>query len=106
MTEETKKIFSAPWKKKYQVHAAWEVDFEIGDTEGYKVATCPIEQDSNRIVDLPQLWEFLLEATCQKCWSCSCANREYLLTYGCPKKNKDCYVNNWIELLQKVKKGE
>ena len=89
MTEETKKIFDG--------------SSYTGDRQ---ISIRLFERDLYRFSQLPQLWEFLLDATCQKCWACSCANKEFLLEHGCPRKDENCYANNWVELLRKVKEGK
>lgn len=106
MTNETKIKFSAPWKTTNLIHASWEQDFEVSRQDGTRVAVCPTEEDSKRVSYIPELWDALLESAAQRCWRCSCANKDYLLRNGCPKKNEDCYVCQWIKLLHDVRDGK
>lgn len=106
MKEKTKEIFAAPWMVKYQVHECWGTDFEIGTTDGMRVAISPTEEHANRILHLPELYDALVDAALGRCWACSGIGSD-ILESGCPKKNDTtCYVAKWLELLRKVRDGE
>lgn len=107
MKEKTKEIFAAPWMVKYQVHECWRTDFEIGTTDGMRVAISPTEEHANRILHLPELYDALVEAAAGKCWSCAGESSETMLDKPCPKgHDEDCYVAKWRQVLKKVRDGE
>lgn len=114
MTEKTKQIFHAPWQIKYQVHALWEVDFEIVDTHGYRVCVSPTEKDANRLSHLPELYAYLLDRIYYDCSTCYCRNTGFLLNKtidefidtGCPLKRKFCDTNPIFKILMEVRDGK
>ena len=105
MTEETKKLFDAPW------HVAKDnFDYAISSASNEPIvfdSGKDGEKNSKRIERLPELYDALHEAADGKCWSCAGVNVDTVLDKGCPKgHNGDCYVAKWIELLRKVRDGE
>ena len=101
MTEETKKLFDAPWMLFSDPDN--EV-FQIESNSGNFVAEVMMFKDAKNLVLLPELYDALREAAAGKCWSCAGVNVDTVLDKGCPKgHNGDCYVARWIELLRKVR---
>ena len=99
MTDETKKLFDAPWQCEC---------FELYDKDGHSIAqNIDTEENSCRLSHLPELYDALREAADGKCWSCAGVNVDTVLNKGCPKGDDgDCYVAKWVELLRKVRDGE
>ena len=113
MTNETKKLFDAPWQ------VADDKD-ELGrymvlDDDLACVAKESTLKDANRISHLPELYDALMEAAYEHCYN-SClvfiyAYAEsvleiYMIENGCPRKNDECeYCKVW-ELLKKVRDGK
>ena len=103
MTEETKKLFNAPWITEFICDDGLYVSDNVART------LCQVDDQKtmNRIARLPELFDALMEAACGKCWSCAGANVSAILNDGCPKENdKICDVAKWIELLRKVRDGK
>ena len=116
MTEETAKIFDAPWED-----ASYVVEdmsyFDIKDAHGQVFCSCWVqyytskekpgidedaaERTMNRILRLPELYDALMDAAVQFCPDAFLANDECRL---CPKEQ--CKGREWIELLRKVRNGE
>lgn len=104
MTEETKKLFGAPWKKSFQ---DWESYKEITIYDSKKQPVCLTRNKgmSNRLARLPELYDGLMEALeiiCgipgeDACDHCSNAS----IDLGGP-----CRIREWRELLRKVRNGE
>lgn len=93
MTEETKKLFDAPWE-------ATDADFVV-DNDGYWICSCESPETANRLARLPELYDALMEAAVNYCPDAFFANDECRL---CP--DKKCIGRKWIELLRKVRDGE
>ena len=113
MTDETKKLFDAPWEA--------DVCCEIHDkNESLICICCPGEPHiANRLARLPELYDALVEAArhcCNLCHTLSGQDEpkiEDLLKNGCPKaqyKNRahvvSCVAMEWLDLLKKVRDGE
>lgn len=99
MTEETKKLFDAPWR-------ATNLDY-VEDANGYYVCECGTHLTASNIARLPELYDALHEAADGKCWSCAGVNVDSVFGNGCPKGNDEtCYVAKWIDLLRKVRDGK
>jgi hypothetical protein len=101
MTEETKKLFCAPWTFKYQVHEGWGTGFELCATDGMGVAVSPTEEHANRLARLPELYDALMHFVVNDCPHAFISNDECRL---CP--DKKCKTREIIELLQKVRDGK
>ena len=96
MTEETKKLFDAPWRAIEHDYDNW---FSIIDSVGFELARdIPYKEDANRIALLPELYDALMEAAVKYCPDAFFANDECRL---CP--DKKCIGRKWIELLRKVR---
>jgi len=119
MNQKTKETFAAPWEVKHHVHARWEVDFEIGTTDGMRVAVSPTEEHANRIAHIPEMYEALIDTNleyCQKCfqesrWSTESApSADVFIEHGCPKINRSsiigCRRDHFWKLLKQVRDGK
>ena len=116
MTEDTKKLFNAPWR-------TTTLDY-VEDADDYYVCECQTSEMANRLSRLPELYDALKKAVYANCEDCLCAldefnNGEYecdengcvkydLIEKGCIFKKRDCCSENrsWIELLRKVRDGK
>lgn len=99
MTDETKKLFDAPWR-------ATDLDY-VEDANGFYVCECGTHLTASNIARLPELYDALREAAGGKCWSCAGVNVDTVLDNGCPKEaDDDCFVAKWIEVLRKVRDGK
>ncbi len=102
MTDETQKLFSAPWTARECPHV-----FAVNDASGELKAETLSAVGANRLARLSELYDALMEAAAGKCWSCAGENTETMLDHPCPKgHDEDCYVAKWRELLRKVRGGE
>lgn len=112
MTDETKRLFDAPWR----IHKTYP-NF-VMNPNNLIVAECGLK-DANRIARLPELYDALVEAArhcCNLCHTLSGQDEpkiEDLLKNGCPKaqyKNRahvvSCVAMEWLDLLKKVRDGE
>jgi hypothetical protein len=112
MTDETKKLFDAPWEADkfvyYRPSGIGEINIRVKSSKNELVAGyVTTTETANRLARLPELYDALMEAAGGKCWSCAGANVSAILNDGCPKGNDEtCYVAKWIELLRKVRDGE
>jgi len=98
MTEETKKLFDAPWK-------STERDFVV-DCNGHAFTQTETREQANRLARLPELYDALWESAKAYCKDAS---------FNCLSKRHRCMVLMdhmkcdaipWIELLKRVKDGE
>ena len=128
MTEETAKIFDAPWED-----ASYTVEdmsyFDIKDVHGQVFCSCWVqyytskekpgidedaaEKTMNRILRLPELYDALANAVRDACQDCVDQVYDHPTDYdpvkhGCLFKDKNCCEmrRSWIELLRKVRDGE
>ena len=107
MTDETKRIFDAPWKVD-------NLKF-IQNAKHKYLALCDEKEIVNRLARLPELYDALMETVYYKCFECMGGlrhnidmTREEIVKNGCPKKNKSnvCIYVKHIELLRKVRDGK
>lgn len=98
MTDETKKLFDAPYKV-YETRNGYNVIC----TNKVLPQLCwtTDKKDANRLARLPELYDALMEAAVKYCPDAFFANDECRL---CP--DKKCIGRKWIELLRKVRDGE
>ena len=107
MTDETKKLFDAPFAV-------------MGDAEDYKkfnviihspksqrhcctVASCVDQKTAFRFVRLPELYDALMEAAKSYCQA---ADFDCPKTYCAWASDGKCKALKWLELLRKVRDGE
>lgn len=99
MTEETKKLFNAPWEVQY---CGESEDMWITNNKGDTVADIPEEsREGERIGHLPELYDALVEACCEYC-----PNLKYDLNHCDNCCGEDCKVEKWVELLRTVREGK
>ena len=104
MTEETKKLFDAPWTIYGEPD---DYSFVLQDASEDEIATIFTTDNAKRIARLPELYDALAEAAAGKCWSCAGESSETMLDHPCPKgHDEDCYVAKWRQVLKKVRDGE
>lgn len=104
MTEETKKLFDAPWTIYGEPD---DYSFVLQDASEDEIATIFTTDNAKRIARLPELYDALAEAAAGKCWSCAGESSETMLDHPCPKgHDEDCYVAKWRELLKFVRDGK
>ena len=112
MTDETKKLFNAPW---FPFSIA--CDFHgLKRSNGSEIfSDASLRSEVNRLARLPELYDALVETVYYKCFECMGGlrhnidmTREELVKNGCPKQNKSnvCIYVKHIELLRKVRDGE
>ena len=108
MTDETKKLFDAPYKvyetrNGYNVICTNQVLSQLCWTTDKK--------DANRIAHLPELYEELKSSCYDFCWSCLATlgidppTADELVENLCPRKPNCCGYNNRWKLLRKVRDG-
>ena len=108
MTEETKKIFAAPWKIMPEDHGI------VQDVNGAAVAICVSPAVANAVCRLPELYDALEQAANEFCEGClvkhGYLDEEHsyydLISNGCVLNAKGCKAFPWLKLLQKVRAGE
>ena len=99
MTEETRKLFNAPWRALPTTARSWAVY----NSDGSRNIDYLSKPDANRLARLPELYDALADATRHLCKDIR-NNREP----DCEKcfYGKLCAVRSWIELMRKVRDGE
>ena len=112
MTDETKKLFDAPWTVYGEQD---DYSYVIQNASEDDIATVFMTDEAKRIMHLPELYDALVETVYYKCFECMGGlrhnidmTREEIVKNGCPKKNKSnvCIYVKHIDLLRKVKDGE
>lgn len=96
MTDETKKLFDAPWRVDNRRYP-----FDVTESDGFWVCECATLETANRLARLPELYDKLMWAVVQKCPDAFLALDECRL---CP--DKKCKYREIVELLRKVRDGE
>lgn len=107
MTEETKKLFDAPWR-------ATILDY-VEDANGYYVCECGTHLTASNIARLPELYDALNKQAYYRCVDCLRhtantiddipLNRD-MIEHGCPKNRTDCGAFDAWKLLRKVRDGK
>lgn len=117
MTEETKKLFNAPWQVKtydcFRLGYEYCVEASNGDTISISKDENPdAEKHAKRIKHLPELYEALKEAVDDACGTCAMmqvdSNSYDFVKNGCPffEDHDDCLPIKWIDILRKVRDGK
>ena len=110
MTDETKKLFDAPWAVDEKPSETFGEVFDVMDEDLYlHYARCYDEKTANRLARLPELYDALMEAARNQC--CHCLVDEIVpmnedLIEECPKHIENCFCRQWWKLLKKVRDGE
>ena len=99
MTEETAKIFDAPWEAEEYKHGKGA--FVVRNNGGYLVAENMSEQNATRLACLPELYDALMWAMVQYCPDAFLFLDECRM---CGEKN--CKGRKCVELLRKVRERE
>lgn len=94
MTDETKRIFDAPWQ-------IWGDGCQVCDIRGTERAYCEDIKDSARFARLPELYDALMDAAVQLYPDAFLANDKCRLCF-----KTQCKGREWIELLRKVRDGK
>lgn len=110
MTDETKKLFDAPWTIEEEAPFVW---YCVIDSKDSVVANDVRDKKTvNRLARLPELYEELKSSSYDYCWSCLATlgidppTKEELIENLCPRKPSCCDYNNRWKLLRKVRNGE
>lgn len=109
MTDSTKQLFDAPWKKR-----AWEDDFAVFDSKTFFVCFSCSEEDAARIARLPELYDALEDAAgrvCKKCVAFWFPGQKFdfpqnFADFICPITKAGCFCENWLNILRKMRDGE
>ncbi len=128
MTEETKKLFNAPWSD-----ASYVVEdmsyFDINDAHGQCMCSVhtqyftsekkpgigedAAEKTMNRILRLPELYDALASVMYEGCNNCLTAHRsdidptfDFFMDHGCPLDHGDCPLGKHWTTLRKVREGK
>ena len=99
MTDETKKLFNAPWKCVLHEHC-----IDVVAAGGCGIGKREPEKTANRIARLPELYDALEEMVDDYCKSCM-----YIRPHGtldCKYSESWCLARKHLELLRKVRDGE
>lgn len=105
MTDETKKLFDAPWKL--------DENENIRNASGELVAEGGVSVDDlRRVTHLPELYDALVVTIYGFCNNCygeiktpDVPRKESFIENGCPFEYECCYAEIW-KLLRKVREGE
>ena len=112
MTDETKKLFDAPWVIEEEAPLAW---YCVIDSKDSVVANDVRDQKTvKRLASLPELYDALSLVLYEECHSClesyidrcMIPERSSMIENGCPKKEETCFYRKYWKLLKKVKDGE
>ena len=104
MTDETKKLFNAPWSVDEKPSETFGEVFDVMDEELYlHYARCYDKKTANRLARLPELYDALMEAAKLICGEISFEVPVEDACKHCLLENRDCKPSKWRELLQKVR---
>lgn len=123
MTDETKKLFNAPWKRannlsrngsgKVRGRSQSRIVDASDRPVAYAYPTGTQKITANRLARLPELYDALANAVRDACQDCVDQVYDHPTVYdpvkqGCLFKDKNCceMCRSWIELLRKVRDGE
>ena len=113
MTDETQKLFNAPWIVYGEPD---DYSFVIQNASEDEIATVFILDEAKRLARLPELYDALLDEIRAKCNTCihdniQLGNVPFVINFntiqnGCPFKDRQCHTVKHIEIIQKVRDGE
>jgi len=110
MTDETKRIFDAPWGVNNRTYP-----FDVTESDGFWACECSTLETANRISRLPELYDALNKQTYFRCVDClrhtaktidDISINKDMIEHGCPKNRTDCGAFDVWPLLKKVRDGE
>ena len=110
MTDETKKLFDAPWEVDRPIIG---FDYAVKNANGSTIAETSIRDLAFQFARLPELYDALAEAIREAC--CDCIDQVYdspraydPVLQGCLFQDKKCCekCRSWIALLNKVREGK
>ena len=112
MTNETKKLFDAPWIVYGEPD---DYSFVIQNASEDEIATVFMTDEANRFARLPELYDALNKQAYYRCVDCLRhtantiddipLNRD-MIEHGCPKNRTDCGAFDAWKLLRKVRDGK
>lgn len=111
MTDETKKLFDAPWIR-CRIEIEGKMQPCVSARTNHTVAISFDEKDANRLARLPEIYEALMEAKNEMFiilneWALGKSEVDYLASYKEREgKNNYEFFNEIQELLKKVRDGE
>lgn len=100
MTNETERIFDAPWEKSFQDWESYK-EITIYDSKNQPVCLTRNKEMSNRLASLPELYDALMYAVKDKCSNCGFSVATSPVDFC-----KDCKYKEFSELLEDVRKGK
>ena len=111
MTEETRKLFDAPWTVYGEPD---DYSFVLQDASEDEIATIFMTDNAKRITRLPELYDALEDAAervCKKCVAFWFPGQKFdfpqnFADFICPLTKAGCFCENWLNLLRKVRDGE
>ena len=103
MTDETKRIFDAPWTvTREEIRKDTKRYAVVKNNLGYELVAIDIDKkDAHRLARLPELYDALMHFVVNDCPHAFISNDECRL---CP--DKKCKTREAVELLRKVRAGE
>lgn len=107
MTNETQRLFSAPWIR-CRIEIEGKMQPCVSARTNHTVAISFDEKDANRLANLPELYDALIEAARYRCWHC---RHEDFPDFACIEdfekncKTVSCGCRDWWKLLRKVRDG-
>ena len=115
MTDETKKLFDAPWTVTREEIRKDTVRYCVAKSHLDLVAIDLTHEDAHRLARLPELYDALNKQAYYRCCDCLRVsaktiddiplNRD-MIEHGCPKNRIDCGAFDVWELIRKVRDGE
>lgn len=115
MTDETKKLFDAPWIR-CRIEIEGKMQPCVSARTNHTVAISFDEKDANRLARLPELYDTLMDEAIEKCNECLHENLRMgripftgkydFVEAGCPFKDEECHTASHLNLLKKVSDGE
>jgi len=129
MTDETKKLFDAPWKRAQNLSrngsgatrgfSPSRIVDASNNNVAYAYPTMPKGKQkitANRLARLPELYDALIDEATEKCNECLHENLRMgripftgkydFIEAGCPFKDEQCHTASHLDLLKKVRDGE